>query len=57
MKCIAIIPARFHSTRFPGKPLAMIHGQPMICRVVEQVQAALEEVWVAADHGEIAAAV
>lgn len=57
MKCIGIIPARYQSTRFPGKPLAMIHGRPMICRVVEQVQTALEEVWVATDHAEIAAAV
>ncbi len=35
---LAVIPARFASTRFPGKPLAMIQGQSMITRVLEQVQ-------------------
>lgn len=40
MKIIGIIPARFGSTRFPGKPLAMIHGKSMIQRVVEQAQKA-----------------
>ncbi len=34
---LAVIPARFASTRFPGKPLAMIQGQSMITRVLEQV--------------------
>lgn len=37
MNFIAIIPARYSSTRFPGKPLALIHGKPMIQRVYEQV--------------------
>ena len=36
MKIIGIIPARFASTRFPGKPLVMIKGKPMIQRVYEQ---------------------
>ncbi|PIY34722.1 MAG: 3-deoxy-manno-octulosonate cytidylyltransferase, partial [Bacteroidetes bacterium CG_4_10_14_3_um_filter_42_6] len=36
MNIVAIIPARFQSTRFPGKPLALIHGKSMINRVVEQ---------------------
>lgn len=40
MKIIGIIPARFGSTRFPGKPLAMIHGKSMIQRVAEQAQQA-----------------
>jgi 3-deoxy-manno-octulosonate cytidylyltransferase (CMP-KDO synthetase) len=57
MQFIAIIPSRFHSTRFPGKPLAMIHGKPMIQWVVERTQAELEHVWVATDHDEIARAV
>jgi len=38
MKILAIIPARYGSTRFPGKPLADILGKPMIQRVYEQVQ-------------------
>lgn len=54
MKFIAIIPARFQSTRFPGKPLALIQGKPMIQWVVEQAQKELEQVYVATDHEEIA---
>ena len=38
MKFLGIIPARYASTRFPGKPLADMDGQPMIRRVYEQVQ-------------------
>jgi 3-deoxy-manno-octulosonate cytidylyltransferase (CMP-KDO synthetase) len=57
MQFIAIIPSRFQSTRFPGKPLAMIHGKPMIQWVVERAQSDLEHVWVATDHDEIARAV
>lgn len=36
MRVLGIIPARFGSTRFPGKPLALIHGRSMISRVYEQ---------------------
>lgn len=36
MNTICVIPARYHSTRLPGKPLAMIAGKPMICRVYER---------------------
>ncbi len=36
MKTVAVIPARFASTRFPGKPLALINGKPMVQRVYEQ---------------------
>ena len=36
MSFIVVIPARFSSTRLPGKPLADIHGKPMIRWVVEQ---------------------
>ena len=50
MKPIVIIPARYHSSRFLGKPLALIHGKPMIQRVVEKVKPAVAEVWVATDH-------
>lgn len=38
MKILAIIPARYASTRFPGKPLVEINGKTMIQRVYEQVQ-------------------
>ncbi|WP_165026364.1 MULTISPECIES: 3-deoxy-manno-octulosonate cytidylyltransferase [unclassified Dysgonomonas] len=49
MKFIVIIPARYASTRFPGKPLADMAGKPMIQRVYEQVKKATDEVWVATD--------
>ena len=38
MKFIAIIPARYESSRFPGKPLVDMDGKPMIQRVYEQVK-------------------
>jgi 3-deoxy-manno-octulosonate cytidylyltransferase (CMP-KDO synthetase) len=41
MKCIGVIPARFASTRFPGKSLVMIHGKSMIRRVYEQASRAV----------------
>src|ERR1700728_1768445 len=55
MKIIGIIPARFASTRFPGKPLALIAGKPLIQRVVEQCQKAksLSEIIVATDDTRI----
>lgn len=37
---VGVIPARFGSTRFPGKPLALIHGEPMIVHVVRRAQEA-----------------
>ncbi len=56
---IAIIPARFASTRFPGKPLALLAGRPMIQHVVERVRRArgLSRVLVATDDERIASAV
>ncbi len=57
MKFIGIIPARYASSRFPGKPLADIGGKPMIQRVYEQVSAVLEEVYVATDDVRIYEAV
>lgn len=57
MKFIGIIPARYASTRFPGKPLADLKGKPMIQRVYEQVQNKVEAVWVATDDERIASAV
>jgi 3-deoxy-manno-octulosonate cytidylyltransferase (CMP-KDO synthetase) len=55
MRIIGVIPSRFHSTRFPGKPLTLIHGKTMIRRVYEQcVQSKkLHEVIVATDHAGI----
>src|SRR5580658_7282320 len=55
MQIIGIIPARFASTRFPGKPLALISGKSLIQHVVEQCQKArsLHEVIVATDDTRI----
>lgn len=53
MKFIGIIPARFASTRFPGKPLAEICGKTVIRRVYEQACKALETVVVATDDERI----
>ena len=55
MKTIGIIPARYASTRFPAKPLALIAGKPLIQHVVEQCQRAksLNEVIVATDDTRI----
>lgn len=54
---LGLIPARYASTRFPGKPLADIGGKPMIQRVYEQVREALPHVAVATDDARIARAV
>ncbi len=56
VKIVGIIPARFASTRFPGKPLALIAGKPLIQHVVEQCQKAksLAEIIVATDDSRIA---
>ena len=57
MKFIAIIPARYASTRFPGKPLAMLGGKTVIQRVYEQATAVLGEAYVATDDERIYQAV
>lgn len=57
MKFIGIIPARYASTRFPGKPLADIGGKLMIQRVYEQASKVLEHVFVATDDERIKEAV
>ncbi|MEG1579669.1 MAG: 3-deoxy-manno-octulosonate cytidylyltransferase [Bacteroidaceae bacterium] len=54
MKYIGIIPARYASTRFPGKPLALIGGKPIIQRVYEQVKSAFDVTIVATDDERIA---
>ena len=53
MKFIAIIPARYASTRFPGKPLAVLGGKTVIQRVYEQASSVLEEAYVATDDERI----
>ena len=53
MKILALIPARYSSTRFPGKPLADIHGKPMIQRVYEQCHEVFENCYVATDDDRI----
>ena len=59
MKVYGIIPSRFGSSRFPGKPLAMLAGKPLVAWVVEAVKRAksLDEVLVATDDERIVAAV
>jgi 3-deoxy-manno-octulosonate cytidylyltransferase (CMP-KDO synthetase) len=58
-RVVVIIPARYESTRFPGKPLADLHGQPMIQRVYERARATrgVDRVLVATDDARIRAAV
>ena len=59
MKTFGIIPSRFGSSRFPGKPLAVLAGKPLVAWVVEAVRRAksLDEVFVATDDERIANAV
>ena len=57
MKFIGIIPARYSSSRFPGKPLAMLGGKPVIQRVYERAASVLDSVCVATDDERIRKAV
>ncbi len=58
MKFLAIIPARYASSRFPGKPLAMLGGRPMIEHVYRRVSSVMgDDVAVATDDSRIAEAV
>lgn len=56
MRAIGVIPARFASTRFPGKPLKPILNKPLLQWVIEAALKSkrLEEIWVATDHEDIA---
>ena len=54
MKFVGIIPARYASTRFPGKPLAMLGGKTVIQRVYEQVKDCFDDLYVATDDTRIA---
>jgi 3-deoxy-manno-octulosonate cytidylyltransferase (CMP-KDO synthetase) len=53
MNILGIIPARYASTRFPGKPLVDINGQSMVERVYKQVKKALDFVVIATDDERI----
>ncbi|WP_373828645.1 3-deoxy-manno-octulosonate cytidylyltransferase [Bacteroides heparinolyticus] len=53
MKFLGIIPARYASTRFPAKPLAMLGGKTVIQRVYEQVAGILDDAYVATDDERI----
>lgn len=59
MKILGVIPARYGSSRFPGKPLANIMGNPMIQRVYEQAKKCilLDELIVATDDDRIASCI
>ncbi|MDR2165309.1 MAG: 3-deoxy-manno-octulosonate cytidylyltransferase [Zoogloeaceae bacterium] len=53
-----VIPARYASSRLPGKPLIDLGGKPMVVRVAERAaRSGADEIWVATDHAEIRAAV
>lgn len=54
-KGIVVIPARYYSTRFPGKPLALLKGKPLVQHVWERATRArsIEKIIVATDHKEI----
>jgi len=53
-----VVPARYASTRLPGKPLIDFGGKPMVARVAERaILSGAEEVWVATDHADVLAAV
>ncbi len=55
MRILGVIPVRYHSSRFPGKALADVHGKSMVQRVYEQATqaAGLDQVVVATDHSTI----
>ena len=56
MKILGVIPARYKSSRFPGKPLADIHGKPMIAYVYENAMkvSQFDKVLIATDDERMA---
>lgn len=54
LKFIGLIPARYASTRFPAKPLAILGGKPVVQHVYEQACKKLDDVWVCTDDERIA---
>lgn len=53
-----VIPARFSSTRLPGKPMLLIGGKPMVVRVAEQAaKSGAQQIWIATDHQPIMATI
>ena len=57
MKFLALIPSRYASTRFPGKPLALLGGKPIVQWVYERVSSVIGDVYVATDDERIRKAV
>src|SRR5437870_13343802 len=59
VRAVAVIPARYQSSRLPGKALALLGGRPMVCHVAERTRRArgLERVIVATDDARIAQAI
>jgi 3-deoxy-manno-octulosonate cytidylyltransferase (CMP-KDO synthetase) len=57
IRFLGIIPARYASTRFPGKPMALVNGLPMIQRVYQQASTVFENVYVATDDDRISSLV
>jgi len=51
--CLILVPARYGSTRFPGKPLALIHNKPMISYVVENCKNSKMDYAIVTDNSEI----
>jgi len=54
VRFMAVVPARYASTRLPAKPLLDLGGKPMVARVAERaVMSGADEVWVATDHPDV----
>lgn len=55
MRILGVIPARYGSTRFPGKPLALVAGKPLLQWVIDGAKTSqkIGEIWVATDHQDI----
>lgn len=57
IRFLGIIPARYASTRFPGKPMAIVNGLPMVQRVYQQASRVFDKVYVATDDERISSLV